>query len=157
MNERRRHEKHLELSYLIGRYVTDHLLRVNRVFEGDLTAALVLATIAQRNMQRFYDDVARRSERGLDRLVEADEHLPHLRACNALSVSDATGIPRETVRRKVKWLIAKGWVTAGERGRLAIARRIGKQFEEFDRESIARFEDTARQVLAVIDGPGRSE
>jgi hypothetical protein len=149
-------ERRRELSYLIGRFVTDHLIRVHQLFEGDLTAAVVLATIAQHNVQRFYDEVARDSEPGLDRLVEAGEHLPHLRYCNALSVSAATGIPRETVRRKVRWLEKKGWITVGERRQLEISRNIGEQFAGFDASMIGRFEACARQVLGILDAPVRT-
>jgi hypothetical protein len=142
-----------ELSYLIGRFVTDHLVRTHRLFDGDLVAAIVLATIAQHNVQRYYDEVARKSERGLDHLVEAGDHLPHMRHCNALSVSAATGIPRETVRRKVRWLEGKGWITVGERGQLEISRTVGAQFAGFDESMIERFEACARQVVGILDAP----
>lgn len=145
-----------ELSYLIGRFVTDHLIRVHRLFEGDLTAAVVLATIAQHNVQRYYEEVARSSEPGLDRLVEVGDHLPHLRHCNALSVSAATGIPRETVRRKVRWLEQKGWITVGERGQLGIGRDVGEQFAGFDTTMIDRFADCARQVIRILDRTGNA-
>jgi hypothetical protein len=79
-------------------------------------------------------------------------HYPYVRPCNALSVSSATGIPRETVRRKVKWLERKGWITVGERGQLAIARSVSRQFSEFDCATADRFEQSARQVLRVMDG-----
>lgn len=146
-------ERRRELSYLIGRFVTDHLIRAHRLFEGDLTAAVVLATIAQHNVQRFYDEVARDSSLGLDRLVAAGEHLPHLRHCNALSVSAATGIPRETVRRKVKWLAQQGWINVGERGQLQMSRTLADKFAEFDATMIERFEACARQVVNIIDVP----
>jgi hypothetical protein len=145
-------ERRIELSYLTGRFMTEHLVRVNRAFDGDLTAAIVLATIAQHNIQRYYEEVARSSAEGLDRLIASGEHAPHLRPCNAFSVSAATGIPRETVRRKVKRLREKGWLTVGARGQLAVALGIAEHFAEFDRETIRRFETTARDVLALIDG-----
>jgi len=142
--------RRLELSFLIGSFVTDHLVRVHKEFEGDLAAALVMATIANRNMQRYYEDVAGRSPAGLDKLIESGSHLPHLRHCNAYSVSSATGIPRETVRRKVKWLAAKGWITVGSRGELTIAAGIGQTFAEFDAETVSRFLETAQRSLDVV-------
>ncbi len=142
--------RRLELSFLIGSFVTDHLIRVQRAFEGDLAAALVMATIANRNVQRYYEDVAGKSPEGLDKLVESGSHLSHLRHCNAYSVSSATGIPRETVRRKVKWLAAKGWITVGTRGELTIAAGIGQTFAEFDAETVGRFLETAQRSLAVV-------
>lgn len=134
--------------------MTDHLIRVHRQFEGDLVAALVLATVANRNMQRYYEDVARKSGEGLDKLVDAGDHLAHMRHCNAYSVASATGIPRETVRRKVRWLEQKGWLTVGTRGELSIPAGIGKQFEQFDLTTIDRFLDTAHEGLRVL---GRTE
>jgi hypothetical protein len=156
MGSKQSRERNLELSFLVGRFVTDHLIRVHQKFEGDLIAALVLATVANRNMQRYYEDVARTSVEGLDQLVEAGDHLSQLRHCNAHSVACATGIPRETVRRKVRWLEGKGWLTVGARGELSIKPGIAKQFEQFDAATVERFLEAARagsQVLARTDAP----
>lgn len=154
MRNKQAQARHLEMSFLIGRFMTDHLIRVHRQFEGDLVAALVLATVANRNMQRYYEDVARKSGEGLDKLVDAGDHLAHMRHCNAYSVASATGIPRETVRRKVRWLEQKGWLTVGTRGELSIQAGIGKQFAQFDSTTIDRFLDTAHEGLRVL---GRTE
>lgn len=145
--------RQLELSFMVGIFVTDHLVRMHRAFDGDLTAALVLATIASRSMQRYYEEHARHAPEGLDALVEAGEHLQHMRHCNAFSVSSATGIPRETVRRKVKWLAERGWVTVGERGELSIAPGISRKFAKFDAETVDRFLDISRRVLDVASRP----
>jgi response regulator of citrate/malate metabolism len=143
--------RRLELSFLIGRFVTDHLVRVHQQFEGDLVAALVMATVANRNMQRYYEDMARKSAEGLDKLVDSGDHLAHLRHCNAHSVASATGIPRETVRRKVNWLKQKGWLTVGARCELLIPAGIGRQFAQFDATTIDRFLETAREALQALD------
>lgn len=140
-----------ELSYLTGRFLTEHLLRVHAAFEGDLTAALVLGTIGQHYIQRFYDEQARDSAAGLDRLVDGGEHLSRVRACNAMSVSSATGIPRETVRRKVRWLVSKKWVAVGARGQLTLVPGMSSAFEEFDLETIARFHAASRDFLRQIE------
>lgn len=155
MTTKARKERSLEISYLMGRFLGEHLVRVYHLFEGDLSAAIVFATVAQHNVQRFYDEIARDSDAGFDELVESSQHLPHMRHCNALSVSAATGVPRETVRRKVRTLEAKGWLRVGDRGELVIAPRISKQFTSFDRESSRQFEKYARQVLKLIDEPGQ--
>jgi hypothetical protein len=146
----------LELSFLIGRFVADHLIRVHRYFDGDLVAALVLATIANRNLHRYYEDHAKPSGIGLDRLISRGDHIDRLLHCNAYSVSSATGIPRETVRRKVKWLEKKGWIEVAERGEIFIAKDIGHQFADFDAGMIERFLDTARQALEIDDAPAFS-
>lgn len=144
-------DRSLEISYLMGRFHSEHLVRVYHLFEGDLSAAIVFATVAQHNVQRFYDEIARHSDAGFDELVESSQHLAHLRHCNALSVSAATGVPRETVRRKVRMLEEKGWLKVGERGELLIAPRISKRFVSFDQDTARQFETYARQVLKLID------
>lgn len=47
---------------------------------------------------------------------------------NARSISDSTGIPRETVRRKVHALIAAGWVIRGD-DNLAVTPAVTQQPE----------------------------
>ena len=146
-------DRHIEITYLTGRFLGEHMNRVYHLFDGDLIAAIVLATVAQHNLQRFYDDVSRSLDEDFDELVESERHLAHMRHCNALSVSAATGVPRETVRRKVRMLEAKGWLRVGERGELLVAPRIGKRFAAFDQQTNAEFERYARKVLKVIDAP----
>jgi DNA-binding transcriptional regulator YhcF (GntR family) len=129
---------------------------VHRAFDGDLVAALVLATIANRNLHRYYEEVVKTSGTGLDELVANGDHLTALRHCNAFSVSSATGVPKETVRRKVKSLESKGWIEVAARGELFIARDIAAQFQDFDSQTIARFLTTARDALAVVDSVAKS-
>ena len=153
MTAAQRHDRHIEISYLTGRFLGEHLIRVYHLFDGDLPAAIVLATVAQHNLQRFYEVVARSSGEGFDELVESERHVAHMRHCNALSVSAATGVPRETVRRKVRMLEEKGWLKVGERGQLLIAPRIGRRFVAFDQQTATEFERYARQLLQILDRP----
>ena len=125
-NKMRQH--HLEVTYVLGRFMTEHFIRVYKAFDGDLTAAIVLGTIGQYNYRRYYAEVGEKAAEGFHQLAERGEHLPHARPCNAMSISQSTGIPRETVRRKVRWLEQKGWLTVGARGELSIPSGIGKQF-----------------------------
>lgn len=135
-----------EVSYLIGSFMADQLVRVYQRFDGDLLAAVVLATVASHNLKRYYEEVARHSPEGFNALVEANAHVEKMRHCNANSVSDATGIPRETVRRKVHALVDKGYLIVGERGQLTIDPDIGRQFVAFEAETSRAFENCAREV-----------
>lgn len=158
MNTTPEQDRRIEATYHTGRFVIDHLVRLYQKFDGDLVAAIVLGTVAQHNLQRYYDEIARRSDEGLDGLVERGAHLPHLRPCNALSVSAATGVPRETVRRKVRWLEDRGWMTVGVRGELSVARHVARQFADFDRETARRLDDCLQALDKVRErakGAGR--
>jgi hypothetical protein len=43
-NKMRQH--HLEVTYVLGRFMTEHFIRVYKAFDGDLTAAIVLGTMS---------------------------------------------------------------------------------------------------------------
>jgi hypothetical protein len=80
-------------------------------FGGDFEQFFILAVIAARTVEdpRFAQADMSRLERG------AVESLPTL-GINLRSVSASTGIPLETVRRKVGLLYDKGWVGRDETG-----------------------------------------
>lgn len=82
------------------------LLTLRRHFGGDLDRMLVLAVIGSRTLARggiegmAYDEFAAGNQTGR-------QPAP----VNLQSISDYSGIPRETVRRKLRDLEATGWVT----------------------------------------------
>lgn len=147
-----------ESVFLVNRWVTDHLLRLNREFEGDLTAALVLGTIGHHNARRFYDEIVSAGDSHYSAL-RPTAFDGHLRPCNTQSISDSTGIPRETVRRKVAWLIRRGFVRRIGRSTLFVTPAAGEHFAPFSAAMIPRFaellEDFARASRRVQARPGR--
>ena len=144
----RRH--HLEFSYISGRYMLEHLARVYRAFDGDIVAALVLGTVGQHNARRFYDEVVANSPETYEELREASTNPERLRPCNTMSVSMSTGIPRETVRRKVQWLIQKGWLRQEGRDKLFVTEAAARDFAEFDIETIELFHEAAYRLMATL-------
>ncbi|AQS47153.1 hypothetical protein BMG03_04585 [Thioclava nitratireducens] len=86
-------------------------------FDGDLDLLLVLAVIGERTRPENWnpqlvslEDLATRAE---DRRSQY--------AINIQSIADYSGIPRETVRRKVLVLQRKGWVHRSDGGKLSIS------------------------------------
>jgi hypothetical protein len=87
-------------------------------FDGDMDEMLVLSVIGERMLppqrsagltyQEFMD--GRRNDAKKGRI-------------NTQSISDSTGIPRETVRRKVAQLVSRGWVTRNEDGSFEVTEK----------------------------------
>jgi len=73
------------------------------LFGGDFEAFYILAVIAQRTAEHLEFKASPWPER------PDDQPLPSL-TTNVRSVAQSTGIPEETVRRKVTTLIGRGWV-----------------------------------------------
>jgi DNA-binding FadR family transcriptional regulator len=143
-NKMRQH--HLEVTYVLGRFMTEHFIRVYKAFDGDLTAAIVLGTA----------EVGEKAAEGFHRLAERGEHLPHARPCNAMSISQSTGIPRETVRRKIRQLVAKGWLRKAGPDKLIVTSLPGRHFAEFDLETLEHFYAAAREILQFVEKRSRS-
>ena len=56
---------------------------------------------------------------------------------NIQSIADVSGIPKETVRRKVALLVAKGWVARDPTGRLSTTRKAGRDLRIGTEASVA--------------------
>ena len=136
-------------AYLFSRFTVPYLRNVYREFEGDMLLNIVLGEIGTRNVGRFFDTsedyIA--SETLLD---DVSEHQRVLRPCNALSISDATGVPRETVRRKVNLLIKKGWVYQNDKVHLYLTPEVAKHFENFLFSSIEAMIPAAQALAEVL-------
>jgi hypothetical protein len=91
------------------------LSALRRLFGGDLDLMLVMAVIGDRRYAlRHPPEAMNYGDAGRATLEDADAAV-----INIQSIADFTGIPRETVRRKVSALVARGWVSRDGRGDLA--------------------------------------
>ncbi|MCD8338775.1 MAG: Crp/Fnr family transcriptional regulator [Burkholderiales bacterium] len=131
------------LSVLLLRFMTSRLRAMYQAYDGDLTLCLVLGEIASRNTERFYDE-----RRGIQPHIsgQTQQMLP----CNALSISDVTGIPRETVRRKLAKLMDLGWIEKTPDDMYVITDKIGQVFAAFDDSQTYDLMHTADQISNIL-------
>lgn len=88
--------------YRFVEFFIEHLCDLSRTFRGDLQEMIVLALVGQVQIRAMRSA----AEAGLD-----PDDLPLDRlSITASSVADVTGIPRETVRRKLAALEQRGWI-----------------------------------------------
>jgi biotin operon repressor len=98
--------------YMIGNYL--HRLENERraLYFGDLDLARVAEIIGTAGVEPGMRDAAFRAEHStFDSIVGIEGQ----RAVNATSIASATGIPRETVRRKLKRLLKLGFIVEKSR------------------------------------------
>jgi DNA-binding MarR family transcriptional regulator len=100
------------------RRFNDLLIECRRHFDGDMDQMLILSIIGERT---FTPERAR----GLsyDDFLQGRRSPGLRRRINTQSIADCTGIPRETVRRKLRVLIDRGWVRRLEDGALEVSER----------------------------------
>ena len=87
------------VQYHYVQFLTEHLIDCRKTLGGDFDDLMLLAVMGQRFLQA-------RRERDAGDAAAAERVW-----MSALRLSDVTGIPRESVRRKLKGLAARGWVT----------------------------------------------
>jgi CRP-like cAMP-binding protein len=146
-------EQHSRLAVVMNRFFASHLLRLYHAFSGDLALVLVLAEIAHHNVSSKHGS----GDLGPMTDVERQENWTRLVPCNPYSISVATGIPRETVRRKVATLLRRGWLRKAESGGVVIAPRVSEDFKVgFNYDVLCEFIETAEQLHRVL-GTERSQ
>ncbi len=131
------------LSVVLMRFMTGRLRAMYQAYDGDLTLCLVLGEIACRNTERFYDE-----RRGYQ--VQFTAQPQPMLPCNALSISDVTGIPRETVRRKLAKLLELGWIEKTPEDMYVITDKIGRVFAAFNDYQTHDLMHTAEQIGAIL-------
>jgi hypothetical protein len=104
------------MQYNFVQFFVEHLADVSRTFETDLQSVLVLAVVGQMELQaRIRSNYLHDGEMPAGVLVGSAPRI------NSSSIAEVTGIPRETVRRKLEGLAGRGWIARDESGLWHIA------------------------------------
>lgn len=120
-----------DVQYRLVQFVIEHLSDAGRAFKGDLQAALVLAVIGQVYLNALLSR---------DGTAHDPATLPTKRvSTSATRIADVTGIPRQTVRRKLEFLENRGWVVRNADSTYCLAVQNGQSAAKRDlRDTDAR-------------------
>lgn len=132
---------------ILARYEMRKLKRLLSDFDNDIMLPLLLGEIALHNVGVLENgaDVVHGSHK-VD-TVEAP-----LRPCNAYSIAAATGLPRETVRRKIGRLVEQGWVEKSDNGHLYMAPRTFDHFSKLlQSRDLPELLETADRVRSQLE------
>lgn len=143
-------ERHAyQISHLIASFTVPVMRNLYHQFDGDMVQIIVLGEISMRNVSQFFrKGGADVPEKLLDDVARRDQVM---RSCNVLSISEATGIPRETVRRKVELLIQKGMLLRDEHKRLTVAPASSSaQFLRSNAKTVAEILELAAKIQALL-------
>jgi len=153
-----RYDRHKKLiAVIMARFFLRYLNLLYRDFEGDLVLPIVLGEIAHHNIIRLYS----LKGGGMQVNEQADnypEQREDLEPTNAYSISQATGIPRETVRRKIKKLQQKGWVVKNNRGEVCISDTVSDHFaKDLNKKILAELLETSESIRSLLNPPKNQE
>jgi hypothetical protein len=117
------------ITLVMNDFFLSYLLWLYHAFDGDVVMAIVLGTIAHHNVRNLVRQTGYDTHLLSEALWMPRRKATGLLPTNAFSVSEATGIPRETVRRKIGSLAAKGWIRRNRKGDLFVTPLPAKHFE----------------------------
>jgi hypothetical protein len=145
------YDQHKSLvAVIMARFFLRYLNLLYREFEGDLVLPIVLGEIANHNLFRFYSpkcDSVEINKQG----ANYPERMKHLEPTNAHSISQATGIPRETVRRKIDKLQQKGWAVKSDRGEVVMSETVSDYFTKgFNKKILAELLQTSESIRNLL-------
>ena len=130
----------------LSQFTVPLLSRIYQAFQGDMVAAIVLGEIAHRNVEDWLADHDNREAPLLDPVQR--ERV--MRPCNALSIAESCGLPRETVRRKVIKLIEQGYVYRSDEGYLYVTPTVGDGFTDMNAALIEALINTAHRLERLL-------
>jgi Holliday junction resolvase RusA-like endonuclease len=120
-------ENKTAVAVIMNHFLLRYLNLLYREFDGDLLLPIVLGEIAHHNIIRIYSSTGNCHD-VRDQIKTGTDLRKNLAPTNAYSISEATGIPRETVRRKIDKLIKKAWLVKNTQGDLTISETVGPHF-----------------------------
>jgi predicted transcriptional regulator len=127
-----------QFAALFGWFFLQHFGELYSAFEGDMLMPIILGEIAHHNICHYYSRGRRRKgKNGPD--PKAANKNEHFEPCNALSLSVATGIPRETCRRKIRKLEQQRFIQLHPNGGYIISDEVSEHFVEMNRQTFRRF------------------
>lgn len=136
---------------LMTEFFMDYLRSLYKEFDGDFALLMTLGEIGQANMNRYVSRTIH-SRKDLDDLANQSADALDMCGCSALSAAMASGVPRETARRKVHELEARGWVVRGEDGHWYATPLARQHFDHSNHpETIARLLATADAIRAELE------
>lgn len=147
------------LAFTVNRHIIDHIRRINVDLGMDPEMALIWGTLAHLNILPSLplgcDPMVFLNELGMKREAQ-------LKPIKLSELAQVTGLPRETVRRKLGVLLEQKKVERSADGRwIYLSEAIGEAEREFTRLTTLRFLRTAQalsDILARVDtGPGKAD
>jgi hypothetical protein len=137
------------IAFTANRHLIEHMIRVQRELDIDYDTMLIWGVLAHLNVAHMLPPGRTKS------LLEIDnEHRDPNTGMRPLRLRDleqVTGLPRETVRRKLGKLQARGYILQMDNGWMINRDAIDPKMREFTRITILRLLETAKTIHTLLE------
>jgi Fic family protein len=127
------------------------LMALRRKFGNDLDKPIILGAIGQFMFQNMPGASARYEDHS-----SGNQPVRPNRLTNIESISTSTGIPRESVRRKVAELLEIGWLTRDTKGGLFVTAQAATDLDDASQLIFRQIEDVFQLITASLAARGEA-
>ena len=144
------------VAFMMNRHLVDHMVRTSRRFGIDFETLVIWAVVAHQNAAHLLPPGSSPSSilNDVGRLPATA--TPQLRPLRLRDVTQITGIPRETARRKLKSLGEAGWLLDTKAGWVLNRDRTDPDLRGFTLETARRFLATANDIVQALRDADRA-
>jgi len=129
--------------------LAEFLIACRRAFKGDIDMFLVLTVIGDRTFSQRHADPDLDYEAFKAGAAQSTTSLD----INLRSIADFSGIPRETVRRKINQLVELGWVAKQPDGSLRATSKAKTELEPLTLASIQYISEMMQLFSETFETP----
>jgi len=135
------------VAFATNRHLVDHMRRLITLLDMDVESALLWGLVAHLSVAHAMHPGALPS----DLLAPDGFMLGEARPVRLADLVQVSGLPKETVRRKLQRLRERGKLERNEDGRWVVLRTgVDETTYEFTRESVKRLLQTARVIESIL-------
>jgi DNA-binding transcriptional regulator YhcF (GntR family) len=136
---------------VMNRHLIHHMLRSSRTLGVDYESLIVWGVLAHQNVAHLMPP-AHPPTQATTHPSDAPEQGRELRPVRIRDLHQITGIPRETIRRKLESLAKRGFVRRHPSAGWIVDRQsIEPDLREFTRESVRQFLACANQIQTLLE------
>ena len=137
------------ISFVANRHLIEHMIRVRRTLGIDYDTMLIWGVLAHLNVAHMLPPGKTKS------LIEIEnEHRNPVTGMRPLRLRDleqVTGLPRETIRRKLSKLQKKNFILQTEDGWIWNREAIDPELHAFTKETVRRLLEAAKAIVVLLD------
>jgi hypothetical protein len=133
-------------------WVEQHLhlfTTLRKIFGSDLDKPIILGIIGQVMFKEVNPHQV-----GYNTALEYDGDGDYPYLTNVESISLSSGIPRETVRRKVHEMLESGWIRKDAKGRVFVTTKATLELDEATQISFSLLADMFVRIARTMDSKG---
>ena len=139
------------VAYQVNRHLIDHMLRITRELSTDFESLVLWGVLSHQNVAHLLPPGTLPAS-VLDEFGHLEgDRTAELRPLRVRDLVQITGIPRETVRRKLAMLESAGRIQRVDDGWIVNREAVGADLRAFTRETVRRLLMTAQLVTETLE------